>query len=332
MQNSLTWEQEEEAGGAALGGSRGYALAAICVGLALLLRLFLDPLWQDRLPYATFFFAASVVTLFTEMGPSVAAIVAGFLLANWLFVMPRHSLLISGLFDQFNAFVYFVICFVVLFVTRRTRRGRARERAAWATVGRLAAIIESCDDAIIGKSLDGKIVSWNAGACKLYGYTEAEALGQPIDFLGSPERIKEFASLMEQAGRGEHIRLLETMRRKKDGEMVEVALSLSPVRNSAGKVVGVSTIARDIAERKRAEREREHLVEELQRLLGQVKTLTGLLPICSYCKKIRDDKGNWNQFEIYIRDRSSARFTHSVCPGCASHQYAEFLGDKSVGQ
>jgi hypothetical protein len=74
------------------------------------------------------------------------------------------------------------------------------------------------------------------------------------------------------------------------------------------------------------------MVDELQRLLGEVKTLSGLLPICAYCKKIRDDKGSWNEIELYIGQRSSANFTHSVCPDCASHHYADFLGDKPRGQ
>jgi hypothetical protein len=74
------------------------------------------------------------------------------------------------------------------------------------------------------------------------------------------------------------------------------------------------------------------MVDELQRLLGEVKTLSGLLPICAYCKKIRDDKGCWNEIELYIGQRSSANFTHSVCPECASHHYADFLGDRPRGQ
>jgi PAS domain S-box-containing protein len=299
------------------------------VGLAFGLRLILDPLWMDRVPYVSFFFAVMVVMHYTEAGPSVFAVIAGFLLGAWFFVTPRHSLLISNPVDRLNTAIYFLVCFVILFYTQRTRRALARERGAWMALGRLAAIIESSEDAVIGRSLDGKIVSWNAGACNLYGYTEAEAMGQPIAFLVASDRGKELAPLLERVGRGEHIRHLENTKRRKDGELVEVSLSVSPVRNSAGQIVGVSTIARDIGERKRAERERERLVDELQRLLGEVKTLSGLLPICAYCKKIRDDKGYWNQIELYIGQRSSANFTHSVCPDCASHQYAELLGDKS---
>jgi len=331
MRNSAAWEEDEAAQGPARAGAWGYVLAAACVGLALLLRLILDPLWGDRLPYASFFFAAIIVTHFTEAGSSVFAIVAGFLLADWFFVAPRHSLLMSDPPDRVNAVFYFVICFVFLLMTRRTRRALAQERVSRMAVRRLAAIIESSDDAIIGESPEGKIMSWNAGASRLYGYTEAEAVGQQISLLRAPESGNGSAPLRERVARGEHIRQIETVQRRKDGELVEVSLSISPVRNGAGQIVGVSTIARDIAERKRAERERERLVEELQRLLGEVKTLTGLLPICAYCKKIRDDKGSWNQIELYIRERSSASFTHSVCPECASRHYAGFLGENSGG-
>jgi hypothetical protein len=102
---------------------------------------------------------------------------------------------------------------------------------------------------------------------------------------------------------------------------------MSPVRNSDGQIAGISTIAHDIAEHKRAERERERLAGELQRALAEVKTFSGLLPICSHCKKIRDDKASWNQIELYIRERSNANFTHSVCPECAARHYPEVYSE-----
>ena len=301
-----------------------YGLASGCVGVALALRLALDPLWKDRLPYVSFFLAVLVVAQFAEeAGPSAFAIVSGFLLGDWFFVQPRHSLWIGDPRDQVNAVFYFIVCSTVVAYSLRSRRSLARERAAGTAVGQLAAIIESCEDAIIGKGLDGKIVSWNAGACKLYGYTSAEAVGQSITLLVPPEHAQALGPLMERVERGEHISHFETTRRRKDGELAEVSLSMSPVRNSDGQIVGISTIAHDIAERKRAERERERLVGELQRALAEVKTLSGLLPICSHCKKIRDDKGSWNQIEVYIRERSNADFTHSVCPECAKRYFPE---------
>jgi PAS domain S-box-containing protein len=332
MQDSLTRDPEESGAGHDIVGLRGWLFAALCVGSALVVRLLMDPLWRDRLPYGTFFLAVLLVMHYTEAAPSLFAVFSGFLFGAWFFAAPRHTLLISNLVDQLNAVFYFVICSVIFFYKQRARRALARERGAWTAMGRLAAIIESSEDAIIGRSLDGKIVSWNAGAGKLYGYSEAEAIGQPTDFLVASDQGKVLAPLLERVGRGEHLRHLEATQRRKDGELVEVSLGVSPVCNSAGQIVGVSTIARDIGERKRAERERERLVDELQRLLGEVKTLSGLLPICSYCKKIRDDKGYWNQIELYIGQHSSANFTHSICPDCASNQYANFFGDKPQGR
>lgn len=316
-----------------LAAVQAYALAAVCVGLALVLRLVLEPLWRDRLPYVSFFLAVLVVAQFAEdAGPSVFAALAGFLLGDWFFVSPRHSLLMSDPRDRVNAVFYIVICFSVVLFSLRARRALARERAAGTALGELAAIVESSEEAIIGKALDGKIASWNDGARKLYGYTEAEAVGHPIAMLVPPESAQELAPLMERVKRGEHISHFETTRRRKDGELAEVSLSMSPIRNSDGQIVGISTIAHDIAERKQAEREREGLVSELQKALAEVKTLSGLLPICAHCKKVRDDKGYWNQIEIYVRERSNANFTHSVCPECAKLHYPEFYKEERQGQ
>jgi hypothetical protein len=81
----------------------------------------------------------------------------------------------------------------------------------------------------------------------------------------------------------------------------------------------------EIGERIRAEREKEHLIEELQEALAKVRTLSGLLPICASCKKIRDDKGYWNQIEVYIRDHSEAEFSHGICPDCMKELYPQFV-------
>jgi signal transduction histidine kinase/ActR/RegA family two-component response regulator len=129
MQNSVTLEQDE-AGGPASSGIRAYGLAAVCVGLALLLRWLLDPLWKDRLPFGSFFIAIIVVTQFTGVGPSVFAMFAGFLLADWFFVLPRHNLLIVEPVDRFNAVGYFVVSLAVLYFSQRAHRALARERTA----------------------------------------------------------------------------------------------------------------------------------------------------------------------------------------------------------
>jgi len=85
----------------------------------------------------------------------------------------------------------------------------------------------------------------------------------------------------------------------------------------------VIAVARDITARKQGEQEREELITDLQEAISKIKTLSGLLPICSWCKKIRDDKGYWNQIEAYIRDHSEAEFSHSICPECVEKHYGE---------
>ena len=91
---------------------------------------------------------------------------------------------------------------------------------------------------------------------------------------------------------------------------------------STGRVEG-NGVMRDITKRKRLEEEREKLIKELQSALSEIKMLSGLLPICSHCKKIRDDKGYWNQLEAYIQDHSEAKFSHSICQECAKNYYPD---------
>ena len=121
----------------------------------------------------------------------------------------------------------------------------------------LAAVVDSTDDAILSKSLDGIILSWNAGAEKLYGYTTDEIVGKPISLLAPPDRSDEVTGILERIRAGEPVYHLETLRVAKDGTVVPVSLTISPVRDADGHVVAASTIARDISERRRLERELE---------------------------------------------------------------------------
>jgi len=119
----------------------------------------------------------------------------------------------------------------------------------------LAMIGESSDDAIIGKTLDGVITSWNKGAEELYGYAAAEALGRPISILVSPDRSEELPQILARLRRGERIEHYESVRVRKDGSLVDVSLSMFPLTGPGGEVIGAATIARDITQRKRAEAE-----------------------------------------------------------------------------
>ena len=101
-----------------------------------------------------------------------------------------------------------------------------------------------------------------------------------------------------------------------------------PLRNDRGDITFALSVTDDVTERKKAEEEREKLIKELKDALAKVRQLSGMLPICAGCKKIRDDKGYWNQIEVYIRDHSEAEFTHGLCPDCAKKYYEELEGLK----
>jgi two-component system CheB/CheR fusion protein len=140
-----------------------------------------------------------------------------------------------------------------------------RKKAADAVVRRLAAIVESSVDAILSKNLDGIIQTWNRGAERLFGYTAEEAIGRSVKMLVPEDRAEEWASIMAQLRRGESIEGIETERLCKNGKRIPVRLTISPIRDSSGKVVSASTIARDISESKRAE---QALGDREERLRG----------------------------------------------------------------
>jgi PAS domain S-box-containing protein len=129
---------------------------------------------------------------------------------------------------------------------------------------KLAAIVESSDDAIIGKSLDSIVTSWNRGAERIFGYSAEEILGKPITILIPPDRLEEEPQVIERLKRGEWIDHFETIRRRKDGQAIPVSLTISPIKNADGKVIGISKIVRDITEQKRAEKEIQTLNAELE--------------------------------------------------------------------
>jgi PAS domain S-box-containing protein len=131
-----------------------------------------------------------------------------------------------------------------------TERKQAEEVRA-----HLAAIVESSGDAIVGKTLDGVITSWNPAAEQLYGYASQEVIGQPVTLLAPPDRPDELPRLLERLRRGERVEAHEMQQMRKDGRLVDVSLSMSPIRDGAGRIVGIATIARDITDRKRAEAE-----------------------------------------------------------------------------
>ncbi|MBX9790432.1 MAG: CHASE3 domain-containing protein [Pirellulales bacterium] len=149
------------------------------------------------------------------------------------------------------------------------RRELAQRQRAQDAGQRLAAIVESSDDAIVSKTLDGLIMSWNAGARRIYGYRADEVIGRPIALLCPRERIDEIQFNLDRVRRGEHIEHFETIRIRKDGQRIDVSLRISPLKDSSGTVIGASAIARDITERKLLQREVLEIAAREQQRIGQ---------------------------------------------------------------
>ena len=128
----------------------------------------------------------------------------------------------------------------------------------------LASIVECSDDAIYGKTLDGTILSWNRGAERIYGYSAGEMVGRPVSVLVPPNKPDEVPAILERVKRGERVSHFETTRVRKDGEVIDLSLNVSPIRDASGQIIGASTTARDITEQKKM---REALAERAKEIL-----------------------------------------------------------------
>jgi PAS domain S-box-containing protein len=161
-----------------------------------------------------------------------------------------------------------------------TERKRAEE-----TRTRLAAIVESSDDAIFSKTLDGVITSWNPGAERLFGYSAEEAIGHPMESFMPPEKVDEESPILARVSRGESFHHFETQRLKKDGTRIDVSLTISPTRDSDGRITGISKIARDITQFKQAEKKlltqlaRLDLLSRTTKAIGERQDLASILQV-----------------------------------------------------
>ncbi|MBI5817629.1 MAG: PAS domain S-box protein, partial [Verrucomicrobia bacterium] len=188
----------------------------------------------------------------------------------------------------------------------------------FAEAARLAAIVQSTDDAIIGKTLEGAITSWNTGAEKIYGYTASEVVGRSIALLVPPGREDELPQILAQIKEGQHVEHYETMRRRKDGWDIHVSLTVSPIKDGTGCIVGASTIARNITARKRAEEELHRVNRALRMLSDSNQTLirttdeTGLLnEICRIVVEVGGYRMAWVGFAEYDEAKTVRPVAHA---------------------
>lgn len=173
---------------------------------------------------------------------------------------------------------------------------------------------------------DGKVRMINRKGCEVLGYREEEILGKNWFDHFLPEAVKRelemvFSRIM--AGDIGPFSYVENAVLTKDGRERIIAWHNTFITDESGKIIATLSSGEDITERKRLEAEREALIEKLHNALNQVKVMSGLLPICSSCKKIRDKQGNWVQIETYVRDHSDADFSHGICPACAKKIYGD---------
>src|SRR6185436_14424893 len=143
----------------------------------------------------------------------------------------------------------------------------------------LAAIVESSEDAIVSKTLNSTILTWNTGAEHVYGYTAAEAIGRQMTLLLPEDRPDEEAEILERIGRGERVEHFETVRRTKHGSHIDVSLTISPIRDKSGRIIGASHVARDITERKRIDERLRQLAAIVESSEDAIisKTLDGII-------------------------------------------------------
>jgi len=193
-------------------------------------------------------------------------------------------------------------------------RDVTERRNTMAEIARLASIVESSHDAIIGLSLRGVIESWNAAAEEIFGYRAAEVRDKPMALLIPPGHADHLTQHLDQIKHGRKVSHYETIRRTKDGDTINVSITLSPVRDAAGHIAGASLTARDITERKIAEKERLELLQQLKNSLARSKRLTGTLQYCEVCKRVRSEAGHWIEVERYIDDFSDANPIPGLCP------------------
>ncbi len=174
---------------------------------------------------------------------------------------------------------------------------------------------------------DGRLLQVNTTWLKVLGYRRPEVIGRPFaDFVAPPDVSRFYESFEKFKAAGE-MQGVQLDLKRKDGALLTVEFHGRVHMNERGFVEQTHCVFHDITTRKRAEEERKRLIDDLATALTEVKKLSGLLPICANCKKIRDDEGYWQQVEKYIQDRSEARFSHSICPECARKLYPELFED-----
>jgi PAS domain S-box-containing protein len=260
---------------------QAYLAATVAVVAAVVVRLILHAWVSEGLPFLPFFIAVIAASTFGGFGPGVLAAALSTIAASW--IVPPEWLAVGDVSATGALVRFFFVGAVVAWLNDRLRQARTVQERATARIAaqeaslrdadlahrRLAAIVESSDDSILGLDMNGIITSWNRGAERLYGYTAAEAVGRPVTIVMPPERIDDEERMLARLRNGDRVEQFETERVRQDGSRFDVSVTLSPIKDASGRMTGASKIARDITDRRRAERVREELLERERRALAE---------------------------------------------------------------
>ncbi|MDY6990890.1 MAG: PAS domain S-box protein [Thermodesulfobacteriota bacterium] len=185
------------------------------------------------------------------------------------------------------------------------------------------------NDPIVIEDLSGNIINANHEAERCYGWSREELIGKPVKMMVPPDRHRQADELLSICREGKCVRNVEAMRKNKTGRIFPVLLTLSPLMDEAGVPAAVATSSKNVSSLKKLIREKEERIKELENALDEAKTLRGILPICSFCKKVRNESGYWEHADVYIRKHTKADVSHGICPKCMKKHYAKELESMS---
>lgn len=187
---------------------------------------------------------------------------------------------------------------------------------------KLRSLFDYANDSIVTiDPFTGRFLDCNLNAYKRLGYSKDELLQLTVADLHDDLTLDDIKAIFEKQILGKSMRI-ETIHKKKDGTYMPVEVTSTLIALGDQKVL--QSFTRDISKRRKTEEEKEQLIAELKKALDEIKTLRGILPLCSFCKKIRDDKGYWERVDVYIHKHLQADISHSICPECMQKHYPEY--------
>jgi PAS domain S-box-containing protein len=262
-----------------------YGFALLVTSFGCVLQALLIHRLGNRTPFLFFFPAIIISAWYGGMRPGFLSTGISLLLADFFFLEPYHSFVIKNPSDEVASIIFAGIGVTISWMVGELRAIQQRSI-------QLARIVESSDDAIISKSLDGIIQSWNFGAEKIYGYTAKEAVGQPITLLLPEGQPDEVPFILEKLLKGDRVETYEALRKRRDGEIITVSLTASPILDHRNQLVGASSITRDITAQRRIETALKRSEERLR------AAMQGSLSAFYVFQSVRDETGRIIDFRF----------------------------------